>query len=119
MVFLFIISLDRSALDHSATATTKIQVMFAFFSIFFHNTQLEMHLLWRDLIKDTPLVKERKVASDREKRNKKSPAPGGNRTTDLQISWRVLYRWATTAALASDFVICYSGYSYSAVVKAL
>ena len=36
---------------------------------FFHNTQLEMHLLLRDLIKDNPLVKE-----SRKKEEEKNPS---------------------------------------------
>ena len=54
----------------------------------------------RDLIKDTPLVTERKVGRDREnksKKKKKSPAPGGIRTHVFLITRRVVYRCATTA----------------------
>ena len=45
---------------------------------FFHNTQLEKHLLLRNLIKDTVLVKE----SRNRWMKKKSPAPG--RISNLQ-----------------------------------
>ena len=34
------------------------QLCIHFLLYYFHNTQSEMHLLLRDLIKDTPLVKE-------------------------------------------------------------
>ena len=58
-----------------------------------------MHLFLRDLIKDTPLVKESWKRWRRNwKKKKKSPATGRNWTHDLQITRHVLYRCATTAA---------------------
>ena len=53
-----------------------------------------MHLLLRELFKDTPLAMESGM-----KEEEKSPAPGGIQTHDLQITRGVLYSCATTAAL--------------------
>ena len=39
-------------------STQAAQLTINFLLYFFHNTQLEMHLLFRDLIKDTPVVRE-------------------------------------------------------------
>ena len=51
-----------------------------FLSYFFHKTQLEMHLLLRDLNKGTPLVKESRKREREEKWKEEeeiSPVPGG------------------------------------------
>ena len=63
---------------------------------FFHFTQLEMHLLLGDLIKDTPPVKERRKRWNK----KKAPHPAGCKpmTSRGFLSWRMIYRCATTAA---------------------
>ena len=59
-----------------------------FFTISFTKLSLRCTFL-RDLMKDTPLVKE----------CRKSPAPGGFQTHNLHFTRHVFYRCATTAAL--------------------
>ena len=51
----------------------------------------------RDLIKDTPLLVKESGKRQKEE-EERSPATGGFRTHDLQITRRVLFRCATTAA---------------------
>ena len=59
-----------------------------------------MHLLLRELFKDTPPAMESGM-----KEEEKSPAPGGIQTHDLQITRGVLYSCATTAALWKAFLL--------------
>ena len=60
----------------------------------FHNTQLQMHLLLRDPMKDTPLVKESR------KKKEKAQHPAGFEPTTLRVLLCrcVHYGCATTAA---------------------